>query len=85
MIELTEIEKTGDAQDAFDKFIASIENPRLRNRVEDSAMVNAFGHSDDYRADLTRWQAALGTAEMIMDDPRGFYGDDWKEFRHEAL
>jgi hypothetical protein len=55
MIELTEIEKTGDAQDAFVKFIASIENPRLRNRVEDSAYVNAFGHSDDWPTGKPHW------------------------------
>jgi hypothetical protein len=78
--ELTEFEKTCDAEAAFDKFVGSIENPKLCNRVVDSATVNAFGNRDEYPTDLARWQAALATAEMIMDDPKGFYGDDWKEF-----
>jgi hypothetical protein len=73
------------ARDAFEGLIAAIENQKLRSRVEDSAYVNAFGNRDEYPNDLARWQAAFGTAQLIMEDPKDFYGDDWKEFRHEAL
>lgn len=75
-VELTEFEKTCDAEAAFDKFIGSIGNPKLSSRVLDSAYVNAFGNRDEYPTDLARWQAALGTAELIMEDPHGFYGED---------
>jgi hypothetical protein len=68
------------ARDAFEGLIAAIENPKLRSRVEDSAYVNAFGNRDEYPNDMARWQAALGTAQLIIEDPKDFYGSDWKEF-----
>jgi hypothetical protein len=29
---------------------------------------------------MARWQAALGTAQLIIEDPKDFYSSDWKEF-----
>jgi hypothetical protein len=58
----------------FNAFIAAIADPRLRARVEDSAMVNSWGDPALVGADHARlWQAALSTAEECVSCARDYY------------
>lgn len=66
---------TAAAKCAFDAFIAGIECPELRNRIEDSAMCNSFAVEvyDEYADDQQRWEIALSTAKDCADCPRDYY------------
>lgn len=73
-----EADAVSEAKASFERVIAAIEHGGLRERVRDSAYCNSFADEAhrEYPNDLARWEVATRTAEMIVDDPRGFYGSD---------
>jgi len=65
--------KLNDAKNAFAKFMLTVDES-IREAVEDRAMDNAFAVevSAEYENDLERWEAALSTAALVVDDPAAF-------------